>query len=162
MSIFSPHQAHTWHQKPPPEWQKWTITLNLNNFGQNGQIWKVFLAIIKPARSRFWFLTIFACVVGQTVNLHSNLPWNLALLPKKGVCVITRMVEIENFFRPSSRQQNEDFSGGQLLWFWPFLTMQRAKLWAYHQFFCIFQQFQARKVKMTHFKSPKTSTGCGQ
>ena len=37
-------------------------TLNLNNFGQNGQNWKIFVAIIKPARwgfrgkkSFFWF-----------------------------------------------------------------------------------------------------------
>ena len=26
--------------KKPPEYQKWMLTLNLNNFGQNGQIQK--------------------------------------------------------------------------------------------------------------------------
>jgi len=29
-------------------------TLNLNNFGQNGQNWKNFVAIIKPVRWGFW------------------------------------------------------------------------------------------------------------
>ena len=52
MSISSPHQAHTW-PKSPAEWQKWTITLNLNNLGKNGQILKVFEPFIKPKKSAF-------------------------------------------------------------------------------------------------------------
>ena len=35
VSVFPSQQGHTW-PKTPPEYQKWTITLKLNNFGQNG------------------------------------------------------------------------------------------------------------------------------
>ena len=56
--------------------------------------------------------------------------------------------------------------GGQHLSFRPFLTAQRAKPQAYHQLCVLFSRFRlishSRKVKMTHFKSPKSSTGCGQ
>ena len=61
-------------------------TLIPYNFGQNGRSWNFFLPIIKPAKSQFWenfifgILSFFACVAGQYMSLHPNLPRNVALL----------------------------------------------------------------------------------
>ena len=60
---------------------KFKCTLNLNNFGQNGQNWKNFVAIIKPARWGFFLIsTFFDRVAGKIVSLPSNYSQNMVLL----------------------------------------------------------------------------------
>ena len=74
---------------------------------------------------------------------------------------------MQDFFRPSSSQRNEDFSGGgnfcDLDFFWLHSGQNRGPT---VNFFVLFSRFrpisQAREVEMTHFKRPKSSTGCGQ
>ena len=139
MSILSPHQAHTW-PKSPPEYQKRTITLNLNNSGQNGQILKVFVPIIKPARSAFrgkktfFDFDLFCLRSGPkrepTPQITSEI-WHFCL--KKWYAylwrfiTLARRVEMQDFFWPSSSQRNGDFSGGATFMFATFFDCTAGK-----------------------------------
>ena len=74
---------------------------------------------------------------------------------------------MQDSFWPSLSQQKGDFSGGAPFMFATFFYCTAGKTAGLPSiFFVLFSRFrlisQARKVKMTHFKRPKSSTGCDQ
>ena len=121
----------------------------------------------------FLVSTFFARAAGQTVSLPSNLPRNLALLPQK---VVRLSLTLHNsgykgrnarLFSAINKPVEWRFQWGGTFYvfdlFWLHSGQNRGPT---VNFLVLFSRFrlisQARKVEMTHFKSPKSSTGCGQ